>query len=86
MKAPVLFLWIVAALLVGGCAASSPPANVDQPANLSRTASLSPSQCWTKGCSTAEALSCPAIEQNHSLRQLACNCASGSSCITKSSE
>ena len=85
MKAPVLFLWLIAALLVGGCATNSPSANVAQASNPPSTVSLSASQCWSMGCSTTEAPSCPAIEQNYASRQLACKCSNGSSCITKSS-
>ena len=85
MKAPVWFLWILAAALVGGCATTSPSANDDQPFQPSSTVPLTALQCFSLGCSTAEAPTCPAVVQDYSPRQLACKCANGTSCITKSS-
>ena len=84
MKTAFLSLWIVAAVLVSGCATNKPPVNVEQASNPPSTASLSAEQCRSMGCSVTEAPSCPAIAQDYVSRQLACKCANGISCITKS--
>jgi len=86
MKTPVLFLWILLAALVGGCATTqSPSANDGRPSNPSTTVSLTALQCWSLGCRSVEAPTCPAIVQDYSPRQWACTCANGSSCITEPS-
>ena len=86
MKATISFLSMVAAVFVAGCASSPAPTNVDQLSGLSSTASLSASQCMSMGCSTAEAPSCPAVAEGFQSRQLACQCTTGNSCITQSSQ